>query len=465
MWNTGLSDSASRARDYNIRSIVAVTKLKGNIMEDDNTIPMDEPLRSFKNFLDQENNRRIFLSGKFGSGKTFFLDEFFKQNAKDYDVYYLFPIRYQILENEDIINLIKYDILVSIFEKSSKSKPIEVNLKEQIKNFSQYLDWGKLIEAVPKLGRHLLLTKDIYNTWVKAKKDSSQQRLIEFQETIEKQLASSLDILLRQQIQELRGKTKKSVLVLDDLDRMDPEHIFRMLNILSARMELDEVNELGFDHIILAGDMENIRHIFHHKYGERTDFQGYFDKFSTNRPYFFNNAKAIVNWIQNEMFKSVRQHTDLVNSMGSAGRLRIPLEEILKQLIKAKALNLRQLYKPVRHLLPELSKGVRRDPFTDDSLGPELHLGRSLELLIALFEGSKEKFIGALEKIKEQGLNSSIKIFKDVRYDYRAYSTTWSIIQDPQSPLDKPEENVTLGLFYEYLIRYVRSNCQDGSKN
>ena len=48
-------------------------------------------------------------------------------------------------------------------------------------------------------------------------------------------------------LEEIRNK-KKNVLVIDDLDRIDPEHIFRILNILSVHNNhFDSENKFSFD--------------------------------------------------------------------------------------------------------------------------------------------------------------------------------------------------------------------------
>jgi len=53
---------------------------------------------------------------------------------------------------------------------------------------------------------------------------------------------------------------KKSVLIIDDLDRIDPEHIFRILNVFSAHFDITEdgKNKFDFDKIILVCDIQNI---------------------------------------------------------------------------------------------------------------------------------------------------------------------------------------------------------------
>jgi len=101
-----------------------------------------------------------------------------------------------------------------------------------------------------------------------------------------------LSQLLKEKIFKQKGN-KRSVLVLDDLDRIDPEHIFRILNILSAYFEKEHENKFGFDLIVIVADYTNLKNFFHHKYGMETDFSGYVDKFFTISPYYFDNKKTV----------------------------------------------------------------------------------------------------------------------------------------------------------------------------
>src|SRR3989344_2062069 len=85
--------------------------------EQNNLIPVDTPKGDFERFVEIDRNKRIFFSGKFGIGKTFFLQRFFEEHADKYDIYHLFPVRYQIASNENIIELLKYDILIELLKK------------------------------------------------------------------------------------------------------------------------------------------------------------------------------------------------------------------------------------------------------------------------------------------------------------------------------------------------------------
>ena len=61
-------------------------------------------------------------------------------------------------------------------------------------------------------------------------------------------------------------------LIIDDFERIDPEHIFRILNVFSSHMEGDENNILGFDHVIIVGDIENIKKYISSQIRERYRF-------------------------------------------------------------------------------------------------------------------------------------------------------------------------------------------------
>ena len=417
-------------------------------------ISMDKPLGDFKSFIDRNNNKRIFFSGKFGSGKTFFLKIFFEKYAKDYDVYYLSPIRYQIRENRDIIQLIKYDIVVRIFEKDPELKSKRANgVGEIIRKFGKHLDLHNLMQNIPRLGRPLTLGKNVYDALAKAAKNGDSQQLSEFKDNMEKQLVNSLDFNLRSKIKALK-KERKSILVLDDLDRMDPKHIFRILNILSAEMEAENENEMSFDHIILVGDRGNIKHIFHHKYGATTDFQGYFDKFCSAWTYEFDNISSIANWISQEFIKLTQSHEGLSHCMGDSGLMKIFIGGLLKQLIGAKAINLRQLCKPIYYQMPGLSKNIEQDFYNDTHNSPFSYFDRSLEVLISLFEEDKKDFIQALQKIRARMPDSFKQLSEDASYDESFYFNAWKIIHKDENT-SKDFNETPPKIFYDTLIQYT----------
>jgi hypothetical protein len=80
---------------------------------------------------------------------------------------------------------------------------------------------------------------------------------------------------------------------------MDPEHIFRILNVISAHydsfmLEDDKeyYNKFGFDKIILVADINNIKSIYEHRFGKNVDFDGYINKFYSNSFFKFDSIKV-----------------------------------------------------------------------------------------------------------------------------------------------------------------------------
>ena len=408
-------------------------------------ISIDAPKTDFEMFLSVDN-KRIFFSGRFGIGKTFFLQKFFEERTSEYDVYHLFPVNYQISSNENIVEFLKYDILVELLKKHPKAFEAE-NVKGVKENFKIFAAFWKdhglgtrlsksaidTLLSVPdpfsqvlgRLGRPISALFTLKKDFEEFKQDylSSDGGIAgKFMKAIESEnnLAATDHIshLLYEKIGQLkisREKKKRSVLILDDFDRIDPEHTFRILNILSAHMEGDEENKFGFDHIIIVGDIDNLRNIFRHRYGADTDFWGYFDKFFTVEPYSFDNEKAISDVVyrlaslikyEESLLKSEMKHLGIINNL---------LEEVLKDAFTVKAMNLRQLYKPIDHTFPEMREGVypRRAGGKSSLRRQALEIG--IKLLVAIY-GTEADLLEALEKIRD---NSSDTVYQGMDYVFR----------------------------------------------
>ncbi|MBJ7427766.1 MAG: NTPase KAP, partial [Bacteroidia bacterium] len=79
-------------------------------------ISIEEPRKDFEIHLSHEGNNRILFSAPFGTGKTYFLKDFFKATEK-YEVVHLYPVNYSVASNEDIFELIKHDVLFELLQK------------------------------------------------------------------------------------------------------------------------------------------------------------------------------------------------------------------------------------------------------------------------------------------------------------------------------------------------------------
>lgn len=87
-----------------------------------------------------------------------------------------------------------------------------------------------------------------------------------------------------------RLEKEKPVLIIEDLDRLDPKHLFRILNVLSAHIDDTTIpdivtNKFGFSNIVLVMDYETTKHIFHHFYGKNACYEGYMSKFLSREPF------------------------------------------------------------------------------------------------------------------------------------------------------------------------------------
>jgi hypothetical protein len=467
------------------------------VTEQEFKIPIESLFSKFENHLKIKNNTRILFSGKFGIGKTYFLNEFFKNKEEDYEVFHLFPVNYQITSNENIIEFLKYDILVELLKKNKNILPTNdynnlIDLERLL-----YL-WGKdnLVEVfkksvslIPKLGRPLKDVIGLIESFLKFKKnmETGDQGFIDtfLDEIKDKNISETdpLSELLKQKINKQKKK-KQSVLILDDLERIDPEHIFRIINIFFAHFDLynkEIPNKFCFDKIILVADVQNIKSIFHYKYGKQTDFNGYFDKFFSVEVFQFKNEEIIVKII--DQIISNFQIEDIVNldeAFKTDGILRVFLEVILKKSLEMtgkEKLNLRQLLKGIKFPLSAFKKGHYKKGFSSDwekNVCQIVDIG--IEALISIFGGLDGDFLFVLIKIKQnlkskKGEDDHIyKIFsqcllikvspidkrtENLKYEWQNYSIDFAGGKMQKVNYQNSEINAEY-LLYDLLIEYVK---------
>lgn len=138
-------------------------------------------------------------------------------------------------------------------------------------------------------------------------------------------------------------------MIIDDLDRIDPDHIFRLLNIFAAHFDLerDEENKFGFDKIIFSCDIENVRTIFHNKFGHDVDFSGYIDKFYSREVFEFNNKTIVAKYIDTILTSiKIDNMYDDINPINKSEKIGpIYLKYFLLSFVSSNAINLRTLLK------------------------------------------------------------------------------------------------------------------------
>ncbi len=279
-------------------------------------IPIDSIEKDFEDFLSQESNNRIIFSGPFGIGKSYFLNKFFKNRESKYLPIFLRPVNYSLLSNEDVFRLIKYDILLQLITIEGFNIENEFNFSETDFNKSfigenGFLILYNLLKLIPKIKSTIDGIEklgEILEAYKKGKANLNRhpdiKMLFEFQHETQENFLLEYDHVsqfitdkLVEIIEARKGEVQlQKILIIDDLDRLDPEHIFRLFNVFSAHFDLvnyysneEEIkdNKFGFDKIIFVCDIENIRKIFAHKYGDGVDFSGYIDKYNSKQIFSF----------------------------------------------------------------------------------------------------------------------------------------------------------------------------------
>ena len=292
----------------------------------------EKPNAEFSKHISDPQNVRILFSGKFGIGKTTFINQYFAGKEDKYVKIHLYPVNYSIASNEDIIDLIKYDILIELINtKEVKFEKKEIPLGDKLYGFSQSNAIEiirTIIGCIPKTGKDVASSikefQDLYKSFQQYCEQISGDEgkdALDFIEKIQNGKGSIYEQaiitrLISDKIEQLRKlkQNRQVVLVIDDLDRIDPDHIFRLFNVFAAQFDAcagdSSSNKFGFDKVMFVCDVENIRSIFKHKYGADTDFGGYIDKFYSKEVFVFDNifdTRKVVNLILSKMsFSAIR---------------------------------------------------------------------------------------------------------------------------------------------------------------
>lgn len=326
-------------------------------------ISNDSIISQFKNHLKEDINERILLSGPFGSGKSTFINEFEEKNIDDFFFIKLYPVNYSVSSNEDIFELIKFDILFELLTKYTDEIQLEKDdytfwlrswmfLTNRMEFFPIFHSLLSLHEKIGKpVADFLSVMKDTVTDF-KAYSDEIKidelQDVSDFMDSIiEKQgspfeMDSTSKFIFDIISNRLKSYSKKVVLVIDDLDRLDPEHIFRLFNIFSAHTNsITGENKFGFDKVVFICDIENIRKIYKHKYGAGVDFEGYIDKFYSTAPFVYNNF----NFISDKLYDYIEK----INVTGcnqeylKSDWFKLTLKNLLKILLFHKRISLREV--------------------------------------------------------------------------------------------------------------------------
>src|SRR5690606_13964198 len=436
---------------------------------------IDTPKGFFEEHLVIHDNKRIIFSGAFGTGKTYFLDKFFTDN-EEYEAIHLFPVNYSVASNEDIFELIKFDIIFKLLEKGVELDDVQIPKGVFLPYFfnnHQFDILAHILGYIPKLGGFLEKgAEKLIN--LKKKFDQEYENLNQSQEKITRKYLERFTTeagklyeedyfsqLICQLVNQLQGESKeihgnkKIVLIIDDLDRIDPEHIFRILNILAAHVDVrKDQNKFDFDQIILVCDIENIRRIFSNRYGMEVDFSGYIDKFYSKSIFRYTLSAEIIK----KFLDVVESAPDLNNNQNASKNIIF----ILYSFIQNDLL-------PVRILLRNLDlrmKPHRRELWKDNKFGKpvtskEIGLVNTIWYLInyfqdyvALIENCK-KLVG--KKLEYPFNISRETLFSEliVAFSYRSFFSNTEEVIDESGDISVQMSNF---IFVYTIKRKISSN-------
>lgn len=292
-------------------------------------IDTTDKLEEFYRHLNEADLDRTIFSAKFGDGKTLFLQEFKEKYKNDFDFYTLFPVNYQITPNDAIMEYIKRDLLFQLILNGKITPNMKIPdpilfqwyINEKIGGILQdIISFAPSIvgsdAAFSKVLTVALALKEVIKK--QFKKFSDYKAQIEEQDDYNKAIKVieslsngkgniyELDPITYLIANSISDSDKPSVLIIEDLDRIDPAHLFRILNIFSAHIDrsylasaytiqkdgeksnLDEAqNKFGFAKVVFVMDAESTENVFRHFYGE-TNYKGYISKFLSHRIFYYS---------------------------------------------------------------------------------------------------------------------------------------------------------------------------------
>lgn len=321
-------------------------------------IPIYNAFDDFKRHFLTPNNSNIVLSGGYGSGKSYFLKEFTTEQelASKYNFVTLYPVNYVVSSNEDIFDLFKVDIIRSLcvdglidVSKSGHRVFKSLAVKEYL--FKRPIQLLKHISSafssvIPAAGfasslsdSYLKILDDFakFEDGLNDKIKNEGTRLEEFASNYMQNKPGYLENniitqMIVSQLAENKTKSKKeNVLIIEDVDRLDPAHIFRLFNILSAHQTGETTNKFGFDKVIVVCDLDNVEKIYKHFYGADTEFSGYIGKFYSYAPFPF------------DIKQSISSHLNGVLNVNLPPNSINVLVELMKLFLRSKLVNLRTI--------------------------------------------------------------------------------------------------------------------------
>lgn len=328
---------------------------------------LNNKLNDFKNHL--ENADRMILSAKFGEGKSFFLQKVREDvdRFSDYEFITIYPVNYVVAPNEDIFECIKRDILIKLaklnllsgidLEKLITSIFSLENFKEVISFLLSCIPGGeifdKLLNKITQATEKYQKEKETYEKYFKT--FEVQKGGLYENDAYTKMIKEALNLLKNGYNEGGKDNPpKKPVLIIEDLDRLDPAHLFRILNVISAHINdcsrPDKVdNKFGFSNIVIVMDYETTQHIFEHFYGKEASYAGYMSKFLSEEPFRYSITDLALPKLKDKILNETGISMDLFKSFAIMNKKMSALS--MRDIVRLYDLNTSsKIYKPFMHI-------------------------------------------------------------------------------------------------------------------
>lgn len=433
-------------------------RIKFSVKKGLKQIEMRSPFDHFHSFISDRINSKILFSAPFGSGKSTFLEYYFKEKSEEYNVFTLYPVNYSVASNEDIFKYIKADILLQLlatdveFDKESISlvqateEYIYLKPKKAILSFLEKISSiHPKTQILNKAFKTLnILVKEIEAYKDDQSPDDKKKTISYIKEVYDKEGSLFEDNfftqLIRQLLEQLKtSSAKQNVLVIEDLDRMDPDHIFRILNVISAHYDTfkfsDEdvfPNKFGFDKILIVCDLKNIQSIYHHKYGANTEFRGYIDKYFSSKPFEFSNLENIKQYLEKLVEESNKKKKDpRIESYGVIIKLLLEGDQLtLREMFKLLITNFESFDVPHPNLTVEYNPCYKVLIFLINLYGPETLKKKFLSIENKIFNASINFDHVSLLLLAGLGKKSPERKEISTNYDRHFYNLSYDIHYD-----------------------------------
>ena len=273
-------------------------------------IDITNKLRDFEEHLNL--NRQTIVSAKFGDGKTYFLNQYIESHKDDTFFIVLHPVNYVVSPNEDIFEYIKRDILCSLVHRAEFKETNWVDI------FKGIWKSDSILESVETIAEYVPYGKIATIPFRFLEKVNNEYSVNKFFDRFKEKPGSLFEmdqftVAIQHSIQQIQKGGLKCVLIIEDLDRIDPEHLFRILNVLGAHVDEDKnTNKFGFDNIVAVLDYDTTEHIFHHFYGTQANYKGYMSKFMSSYPFEYSITK-----VAHEQLEAYLKNDCRIESLGN----------------------------------------------------------------------------------------------------------------------------------------------------